>query len=245
MAEKKTNEILEAQRKARQSFLDLKKMQSGEMDAGPKPSEVAEVLTPKQKFANFWHYSKWYVLSTVALTALIAFMVVQCATKPSYDLKLVYFTYTPSIDEQTSAIADYLEPYCEDVNGDGETNIQVINCSVSNDNSNVMTRNATLQKLYSIIVAEESAVLFITDEESAKYFDGMTEGKEDFFSGESAELKEDFYKATENETFGNLPEGLTLSVRRVDGTLLEKQKDAPDYYQVAQKLVANLNKADN
>ena len=48
MAEKKTNEILEEQRRARQEFLDLKKMQQGEMEAPPKPSEVAmpkKVLT--------------------------------------------------------------------------------------------------------------------------------------------------------------------------------------------------------
>ena len=34
------NEILEEQRRAREEFLELKKMQSGEMKAPPKPSEV-------------------------------------------------------------------------------------------------------------------------------------------------------------------------------------------------------------
>lgn len=246
MSEKKTNEIIEAQRKARQDFIDLKKMQKGEMYAGPKPSETATVLkTPAQKFGNFWHYSKWYVLSGIALTILIAFMVAQCVSRPSYDLKLVYFTYTPALDEQTSAIADYLEKYAEDVNDDGEVNIQVINCSVSSDNGNVMTRNATLQKMYSIIVAEESAMLFVTDEESATYFDGMTDEKGGFFYEESVKLPEEFYKATNNEVFGSLPEGLSLSCRRVEGTILDKSKEAPNYFEAAKKVISNLKNEQN
>ena len=38
MSEKDTNEILEEQRRARQEFLELKKMQSGEM-AGPAKAQ--------------------------------------------------------------------------------------------------------------------------------------------------------------------------------------------------------------
>ena len=49
MSEKDTNEILEEQRRARQEFLELKKMQSGEMAAPPKPSEV---LFPKRPRKN-------------------------------------------------------------------------------------------------------------------------------------------------------------------------------------------------
>ena len=45
MADKKSNDILEEQRRAREEFLKLKKMQQGELEAGPKPSEVA--VAPK------------------------------------------------------------------------------------------------------------------------------------------------------------------------------------------------------
>lgn len=241
MADKKTNEILEEQRRARQEFLNLKKMQQGEMYAGPKPSETATVLkTPKDKFRHFWEYSKWYVLSGIALTVLIAVLVVQCASKPVYDLKLVYFTYDAVLDEQTAPIAKYLEQYCDDINGDGETNIQVINCSLSNKNTAVTIRQTTLQKLQSIIVAEESALLYITDKESIKYFDNLTGGAESMFDENSIELGEDFYTATKNETFGSLPDGLTLSCRRVSGTTIEEKKDIAKYYDAAQNIINKI-----
>ena len=116
MAEKKTNEILEEQRRARQEFLNLKKMQQGQMYAGPKPSETATVFnTPKEKFKHFWEYSKWYVIFGTLLTALIAFLVVQCATKTEYDLKVVYFTYDTVLDEQLKPVEKYLSKYGKDL----------------------------------------------------------------------------------------------------------------------------------
>lgn len=241
MSEKKTNEILEQQRKARQDIIDLKKMQSGEMYAGPKPSETATVLkTPKEKFKNFWHYSKWYVIGTVAVTVLIIFMVAQCVMKPAYDLKVVYFTYKPVLDEITEPIADYLEQYCEDVNGDGQVNIQIINCSVSNDASNYTSRNTVLQKIQSILVAEESAMLFITDEESVAYFNAMTDDQDGFFY-DTVALGEDFYEATKTDgSFGELTEGLSISCRKIDGTVIEEEETVGDCFEAAKTILSKI-----
>lgn len=240
MAEKKKNDIIEDQRRARQEFINLKKMQQGEMYAGPKPSETATVLkTPKDKFLNFWHYSKWYVLGVIASIVLIVFMVAQCATKPVYDMKVVYFTYTPALDDQTTSISDYLKKYCEDVNGDGEVNIQIINCSVSNESNNINIRNAAYQKLQAVIVAEESAMLFITDSKSATYFDNMS-SETKFFDSNTAVLTEEFYAATESEAFGKLPEGLSISCRNIGGTIMDKKDEASKYYDAAQNIINSI-----
>ena len=243
MAEKKTNDIIEDQRRARQEFINLKKMQQGEMYAGPKPSETATVLkTPKEKFANFWLYNKWYVIGITAIVALIVFMVAQCASRPVYDMKVIYFAYTPAIDNQTAHIADYIQPYCEDVNGDGEVNVQVINCSLSEENGNINLRNTTFQKLQATIVAEESAMLFITDSKAADYFKKLSEDTE-FFDSEPIALGEDFYTATADETFGNLPEGLTIGCRSVGGTVLGEKADSAKYYSAAQQILENIKNA--
>ena len=66
MAKKKVSDTLAQQRKARQDFLELKKMQHGEMDAGPKPSEIAiEPKTFTEKVKNYWFHFKWHTLGTV------------------------------------------------------------------------------------------------------------------------------------------------------------------------------------
>lgn len=242
MSEKKTNEILEEQRKARQEFLELKKMQHGEMKAPPKPSEVAIVpKTPKEKWDNFWFQYKWYVIAITAVTVILAVLITQCATRTKYDLEVVYFTYTAVLDEQTGKIADYLADYAEDINGDGEINVQVVNVSFSDKSGDSQYKYTMLTKLQAMIAGDENAILYITDSESYKYLDGLTENG--LFDGEPIKLGDKFYSATESEQLGKLPEGLQISCRRISDTVLEGKKGAAEAYENALKLIEKLKKA--
>lgn len=242
MSEKKTNEILEEQRKARQEFLELKKMQHGEMEAPPKPSEVAIVpKTPKEKWDNFWFQYKWYVIAITAVTVVLTVLITQCATRTKYDLEVVYFTYTAALDEQTGKIADYLADYTEDINGDGEINVQVVNVSFSDKSGDSQYKYTMLTKLQAMIAGDENAILYITDSESYKYLDGLSE--DGLFDGEPLKLGDDFYSATEIKELGKLPEGLQISCRRISDTVLEGKKGAAEAYENAVKLIEKLKKA--
>ena len=235
MSEKETNEILEEQRRARQEFLELKKMQSGEMEAPPKPSEVAIVpKTPKEKWDNFWFQYKWYVVAITAVTVVLAVLITQCATRTKYDMEVVYFTYTAVLDEQTNAVAKYIAGYAEDVNGDGEINIQVVNCSFNGKSGDTQYRYTMMTKLQAMIAGDQNAMLFITDEDSYKYLADLSNG-EGLFDGEPFMLGEEFYKATETDSYGKLPEGLRIACRRVSDTVLESKKGSADAYTNAEK----------
>ncbi len=226
MAKSKKNEILEEQRHSREEFLRLKKMQSGEINAGPKPSEVAIVpKTFKEKSANFWFQYKWRVLGIAAVVIVFIICIVQCASRPKYDFSVVYFTYTSALDDQTELISDYFQKYAEDLNGDGEVNIQVLNCSFNNDGQNNQYRTVQLQKLQAYLAGEYTAMLYITDEESVAYFNDITDG-EGIFENEPVKLSGEFYKMTKLEGLGELPKGLTVGCRKVNGTVLEDNKTA-------------------
>lgn len=235
MSEKETNEILEEQRRARQEFLELKKMQSGEMEAPPKPSEVAIVpKTPKEKWDNFWFQYKWYVVAIMAVTVVLAVLITQCATRTKYDMEVVYFTYTAALDEQTNAVAKYIAGYAEDVNGDGEINIQVVNCSFNGKSGDTQYRYTMMTKLQAMIAGDQNAMLFITDEDSYKYLADLSNG-DGLFDGEPFMLGEEFYKATETDSYGKLPEGLRIACRRVSYTVLESKKGSVNAHTNAEK----------
>lgn len=230
MADKNKNDILEEQRKARQEFLELKKMQHGEMPAPPKPSETAVLpKTPKEKWNNFWYQYKWYVIAITAIVAILSVLTVQCATRTKYDLEVVYFTYTAVLDEQTSAVADYITQYAKDTNGDGEVNVQVINCSYSKTSVDTQYQYTMMSKLQAIIAGDQNALLFITDEDSYKYLNELSDDT-DIFEGEPYIFGEAFYAATENKKFGKLPEGLRISCRKVSDTVLENKKNVKTSY---------------
>lgn len=239
MSDGNKNEILEEQRKARQEFLELKKMQHGEMKAPPKPSEIAIVpKTPKEKWNNFWFQYKWHVIAITAITVVLAVLITQCATRTKYDLEVVYFTYTAVLDEQTQAVADYIKQYASDTNGDGEINVQIINCSYSNSSGDTQYRYTMMTKLQALIAGDQNALLYITDSESYKYLDGLSE--DSIFEDEPYKFGEDFYTATESENLGNLPEGLQISCRRVSDTVLEDKKDVDASYKAAKAVLDGI-----
>ena len=228
MSEKKTNDILEEQRRAREEFLKLKKMQHGEIPTGPKPSEEAILpKTPKEKIQNFWFHNKWMVIGFTALIAVVVFLTVQAINKPKYDYQIVYFSYYQAMDEQLEGIEEYFENLSSDVDGNGEVNVQAINCSFYNEQQNVSYRNTILTKLQAIVAAEPQAMIFITDQESYKYFENMSENTS-LFEGEPILFNEEFYKKTTHSTFGDLPEGLQVSVRRIKDTTLQKNEKAKE-----------------
>lgn len=230
MADKNKNDILEEQRKARQEFLELKKMQHGEIPAPPKPSETSVLpKTPKEKWNNFWYQYKWYVVAITAIVAVLSVLTVQCATRTKYDLEVVYFTYNAVLDEQTAAVADYIKQYAKDINGDGEVNVQVINCSYSKASGDTQYQYTMMSKLQAIIAGDQNALLFITDEASYKYLNEISKDT-DIFEDEPYIFGEAFYNATESKRLGKLPDGLRISCRKVSDTVLESKKNIEASY---------------
>lgn len=241
MAKKNSNAILEEQRRAREEFLKLKKMQSGEMEAGPKPSEVA--IVPKtfgEKLKNIWFHDKWFILGALFLSIAVCVMVAQCATREKYDLEVVVFSYDIVGDSNNDAIATYLEQYCEDIDGNGEVNIQIINCSYNSKSGDRQYQMTMSQKLTAIIAADANALLFITDDESYEYLNNISEGNE-FFEGDPLELGEDFYKqCTLNNPLSNLPEGLQISCRNIEGKTIAKDENIAEYYKQSKNLLESI-----
>lgn len=241
MAKKKVSDTIAQQRKARQDFLDLKKMQHGEMETGPKPSEVAvKPITLKEKWQNFWFHSKWQTIAVIFTIISMVILIGQCASRKDWDMQVVYFTYTPVIDEQTAEIEDYLESISKDLNGDGEVNIKVRNLSVSLTNGNAQYTKNALSTLHAYITTEEEALLFITDSESATHFE--KDAIKNFFGTEQVKLNEKFYKETKSEDFGTLPKGLQIACRRVDDTIVEKKTNVGKIHNESLRILDELKK---
>lgn len=238
MSREKESETIKQQKLARKEFLELKKMQSGEIETGPKPSEVA--IVPKtfgEKLSNIWYHFGKVIIVTAFLLVAIIIMVVQCANKTSYDLEVIYFTYTALPDTTTEKMADYFEKYATDVNGNGKVDVAVINCSC-NPNSN---NNAKLTKMQALIVSDSSALLYITDDKSVKYFYNIRSDSKGFFDENSVVLSEDFYKTITEEGY-NLPENLTLRIRNTEGTQIEKDKALTANTLAAKELMEKISK---
>ena len=240
MSDRKVSETLSQQKKARQDFLDLKKMQKGDMAPEPKPSEVAVLpKTFKEKLQNYWFHFKWHTIGIVFTLIVLIVLIAQCSGRTNWDMQVIYFTYSPAIDTQTAKVGDYLESISKDINGDGEVNISVVNCSVPDGNHNSQYNRTVLMKLQAMITAEPTAMLYITDSESVKYFE--TDTLSGIFDTEQVQFGEDFYEKTTTE-LGRLPDGLQIACRRIAKTLLEKDEKAAKVHKEAINILSKLQK---
>ena len=240
MAKKQVSETIKQQRKARNDFIELKKMQSGEIDKGPKPSEVAIVpKTFKEKLEHLWFYHGVTIISLLLATVVLAVLIAQCATREKYDLKLVIYTSNYIDVQNNEYISKYLSEHIDDINGDGKANIQVLNCSYTGGGKEAQYEYNMTTKIQAIIASDADALLFITDEVTheklAKISDKM-------FDGNPIALNEDFYKNCDKAAITKLPEGLTISCRAIEGTTLEHDKNVKTYYKESKKVMDFLNK---
>ncbi len=245
MPKKNESETIAQQRKARQEFLNLKKMQSGEIEAPPKPSELAlQPQTAMEKWQNIWFHDKWLIIILAFIIVSIAFVTVECATKTKYDATVVVFTHTLTGDKNCEAMVEYIKPYAKDVNGDGEVNISVVNCSFNNAEGNSEYSYSARTRAQTMLAGEASALLFITDPESYEHLSGVSNSGP-LFEGEPIAFQEDFYKKCDVDEFFDVPENLQISCRRIDGTTIESDKNIKAYYELAQSVLNGLKEEYN
>ncbi|MBQ4119399.1 MAG: hypothetical protein IJD45_03315 [Clostridia bacterium] len=241
MSEKR-NEIMEEQRRAREEYIKLKKMQQGELQPQAKPSELA--VTPKtfrEKLNNFWYHYKIHTILAGFLIAVLAVSVTQCATRPKYDFGVLYFAYETALDTQTQAIADYFEKFAEDINGDGEVNINVINCSV-NDSNKDPSRFTMFSKIQAILASEETVSVYVVDQKAIQYFDDALDIS--IFTEKPTPLGDEFYKKTAIANY-TLPKDLSVGLRAIKGTTFEESEKAMQAHKAGEKFIEKIKKQGN
>lgn len=235
MAKKSQNEILAEQRKARNQYLELKKMQQEGVASKQEVHKEAELRTPKEKVKHVWYYYKWGIISVVVAAIILAVSINQCATATKYDFGIVAFTYTSLSTESLDKLTGHMKEKCEDINGDGEVNIEVINCSFDdNSNADAQYQTAVLSKVQGILSADHDKLIYITDSDGYKFIMGEDNKNDGLFTEEPYVITEEQrQKMIENEIF--LPEGTQFSIRAVDGTWLEGEKGIEDIFEQSKK----------
>lgn len=240
MAKKSQNEILAEQRKSRKQYLELKKMQQEGVAPAHEVHREAELKTPKEKAKHIWYYYKWAIISIVLAAVILAVSIRQCATATKYDFGIVAFMYSSISSESLEKLADYMAEECEDINGDGEVNIEIVNCSYDAQNaSDAQYQTTTLTKIQAILSADHDKLIYITDSEGYNFIMGEENKNDGLFTDEPYIITEEQrQKMIENGIY--IPEGAQVSLRAVEGTWLEDKKGIDDIFVQSQKALEKL-----
>ena len=183
-------------------------------------------MTFKEKWQNYWYYYKVHTLVGLAVAAVMAILLAQCATTEKYDYSVTLYMSKTMPEQVRKVMAEELAAYGEDLNGDGEVKVEILDCTYgSNDN----VRMNQIAKLQARLTMPES-ILFLTDETCYSNLDGM--GLFDTLAilpdkdGKALDLGTSPMEAAITREAGNyLPEKFYISKRRVDRTALENKEN--------------------
>lgn len=189
----------------------------------------------RSRLSNFWYYYKWHSVVALVIATTVAFATVQCVTAEKYDYTLLLACSEAQFSNaQTTALAQQLALYGEDLNQDGKINVQLLDCTYSAQYSSRETVNAQRQKLQSQIMSNAEALLILTDNDSFEWLDSLHEGgfmetlQLPLKNGRAMDLDQNglYTKAMEQCSSELIwPKQLYLSRRIVKDTLIERDED--------------------
>lgn len=237
----KKSETLTQRNKAQRDLIELKKMQAGELEPGPKPSEQAVApKTFKEKKDNFFYHYKYVVLAGLFIAVVAVILIVDLVKRVDYDSKVVVFSYDVSYSVFNEKIADYFEQFYTDLNENGKVDIAAIDCSIDPNDASEL-RTSKLTRLHSMLAVEDDALIFLIDDESLKHFTDALDAE--FFKQDNmVPLSDDFYEFIKSEGLPTPETKLYAAIREVDGTAIDgKNKAAYD----AAKLVLEAIRKKN
>ena len=242
MNENKKSETLAQREKARKDFLELKAMQAKAQEEGAREHKPYEnEIKPKtlgEKISHFFYYH-WRAVIIVALCLIVVtFATVSCINKKKSDLKIVIYDNRILADMYVPEIQDYFAQFCKDYNGDGEVNVQVINCTYQTGSSTAQYQNTMMQRLQSVIVTDSECMLIITGDLGKKYFDNHLSG---VIEDEGVPLKEGYYECAFDKDI-KIPDNVKIYLRNIKGTLLEDNEKSQNAIVRSREFIENMSK---
>lgn len=130
----------------------------------------------KAKIENFWYHYKYHTIIFAVVFVTLAVSITQCCFKPDYDYKIIVATRSMTLSTpQLEAMTKELAKYGKDLNGDGEVNLLLVDCTVDGNTSDYQSLVAKQQKLQALLMTDIEAMLFLTDTKGLEWIDSLNE----------------------------------------------------------------------
>lgn len=132
---------------------------------------VKEPRTFRRNVENFWYYHKWHLLAGILIICIMAVGIHSCVTKKDVDLYVLYVVSGSYSTQTNEALAQKLENYVDDINGDGEKNVQIITVAFSETLSRSDQSQSSELSRFVGQVASGPAILYLFDDANYDAFD--------------------------------------------------------------------------
>ena len=178
--EERLNEQLEAERreaeeKQRAEYektlqerkIELVKLKQGVIESSDVIKEVHEEpqkLSLGQKISGAWYRSKWLIIFVVFMVAAIGYITYDMLTAEKPDITVLAVSGDSALYYRTVELEEFLESYCDDLNGDGGVNVMIYNISLDYQSDPTMATSSQAQLMSQLQSGEN--VLIISDRQT-------------------------------------------------------------------------------
>lgn len=121
----------------------------------------------RAKLENFWYHYKWHTIISVFLVFVAVIGIWQYLDTPQYDYQIILYTSRSDTTALATALNKEICAVGDDINCDGEVNVQIYNMSYGNMDSNSNFRNSQAQALRGELMSDR-CFLIITDKDRFK-----------------------------------------------------------------------------
>ena len=196
----------------------------------PKPEAPK---TPRGKWDNFWYHYKWHFWGGLFTVVVLVVLVVQMLQRNPADYEFLLVTDRAMLDAHIEVLEKELAAHGEDLDGDGEIEVHIQNCYLSNPGTQQYYTN---QQVLQTRIFAGDVMLFMWEPkyytEFMKNITGDSQEEVRFlaqlpFSGEAViedgtVYKWDTAELRKKPLMENLPKELYCGVRDAVGTASSK-----------------------
>lgn len=126
-----------------------------------KYGEVPPKFT-KKWWEYFWDYYKWHVIITVVAVLIASVTIVQCATRPKYDMNVVYAGHMNYSEEEINKLKEIISERISDIDGNGESSV-LLSTLVFADNAGSEEYDYAIQTKLDLTFTDDCSFIYLMD----------------------------------------------------------------------------------
>ena len=141
------------------------------------PPPIQQPQTPQGKWENFWYHHKWKVVVVAFIAVVLGIVVHQAITRDDPDYFVVFVSDEPQHPDMLSALQLSLQPYGEDLDGDGKVEITVENLYINAEDITLQQMVQSNQQSLAVHLVSADRMLFMFEQSSYEgYMRPIVEG---------------------------------------------------------------------
>lgn len=195
---------------------------------------------------NFWWHNKIIIILVAFFVAVFGYITYDTLSRTKPDMRII-LTCNNGLLNRTDELADLFEQYCEDINGDGEVYVQVIEAPITTNVTDYTTTNKYQAVIQSNLQTAD-VIFFVSDEAILDDQSGVAEAFADLteYYPDSPVVTKEGLKLSGNYVQKKLkwesgfPDNMFIAMRAPVETLKDSKEDMQKNFDTAKKIMDNL-----